>query len=184
MPHSSFPHSDPFPLAHFHQAFREDAHVLRVNSYRRSTEGSFVFASTARHRPASRRIIPAATISRPASFLDDQQFTWTDNRQPSSRRARPRCSILHPGTNIHPQPWHHNHKTHTSTMRRTAGMDAPSHLTDSHPCRPFDQGRPRLFQPANSTCHSPLCIEEFDLSDRNFRPCPCGYQVRYRALSH
>jgi hypothetical protein len=25
----------------------------------------------------------------------------------------------------------------------------------------------------------PLCVEEFDLSDRNFRPCPCGYQVRY-----
>lgn len=25
--------------------------------------------------------------------------------------------------------------------------------------------------------NSPLCIEEFDLSDRNFRPCPCGYQV-------
>ncbi|KAI1074184.1 hypothetical protein F5B20DRAFT_466966 [Whalleya microplaca] len=25
------------------------------------------------------------------------------------------------------------------------------------------------------TC--PLCIEEFDLSDRNFRPCPCGYQI-------
>ena len=24
---------------------------------------------------------------------------------------------------------------------------------------------------------SPLCVEEFDLSDRNFRPCPCGYQV-------
>lgn len=24
---------------------------------------------------------------------------------------------------------------------------------------------------------SPLCIEEFDLSDKNFRPCPCGYQV-------
>ncbi|EXF82016.1 RNA recognition domain-containing protein [Colletotrichum fioriniae PJ7] len=27
----------------------------------------------------------------------------------------------------------------------------------------------------DDTC--PLCIEEFDLSDRNFRPCPCGYQV-------
>lgn len=26
------------------------------------------------------------------------------------------------------------------------------------------------------TC--PLCVEEFDLSDKNFRPCPCGYQVR------
>ena len=24
---------------------------------------------------------------------------------------------------------------------------------------------------------SPLCVEEFDLSDKNFRPCPCGYQV-------
>ncbi|EGX95713.1 CCR4-NOT core complex subunit Not4, putative [Cordyceps militaris CM01] len=23
----------------------------------------------------------------------------------------------------------------------------------------------------------PLCIEEFDLSDKNFRPCPCNYQV-------
>ncbi|OQD61772.1 hypothetical protein PENPOL_c015G05805 [Penicillium polonicum] len=22
----------------------------------------------------------------------------------------------------------------------------------------------------------PLCIEEFDLSDKNFKPCPCGYQ--------
>lgn len=28
----------------------------------------------------------------------------------------------------------------------------------------------------------PLCVEEFDLSDRNFRPCPCGYQVRARCL--
>lgn len=23
----------------------------------------------------------------------------------------------------------------------------------------------------------PLCMEEFDLSDKNFKPCPCGYQV-------
>ncbi|KAI4151659.1 MAG: hypothetical protein LQ341_000876 [Variospora aurantia] len=23
----------------------------------------------------------------------------------------------------------------------------------------------------------PLCVEEFDLSDKNFRPCPCGYQL-------
>ncbi|KAF9890237.1 transcriptional repressor general negative regulator of transcription subunit 4 [Aspergillus nanangensis] len=26
----------------------------------------------------------------------------------------------------------------------------------------------------------PLCIEEFDLSDKNFKPCPCGYQVGSR----
>jgi len=24
----------------------------------------------------------------------------------------------------------------------------------------------------------PLCCEEFDLSDKNFIPCPCGYRVR------
>ncbi|EON99800.1 putative general negative regulator of transcription subunit 4 protein [Phaeoacremonium minimum UCRPA7] len=32
-----------------------------------------------------------------------------------------------------------------------------------------------FFEEEDDTC--PLCIEEFDLSDRNFRPCPCGYQV-------
>ncbi|KAL2755548.1 hypothetical protein ACRALDRAFT_2041885 [Sodiomyces alcalophilus JCM 7366] len=30
------------------------------------------------------------------------------------------------------------------------------------------------------TC--PLCIEEFDLSDRSFRPCPCGYQNNMNGL--
>lgn len=34
---------------------------------------------------------------------------------------------------------------------------------------------------ANSRC-SPLCIEDLDIQDRNFHPCPCGYQV-CRALS-
>ncbi len=23
----------------------------------------------------------------------------------------------------------------------------------------------------------PLCMEEMDLSDKNFLPCPCGYRV-------
>jgi hypothetical protein len=27
-----------------------------------------------------------------------------------------------------------------------------------------------------TTC--PLCVEEMDLSDKNFLPCPCGYRVR------
>ena len=26
-----------------------------------------------------------------------------------------------------------------------------------------------------TTC--PLCVEEMDLNDRNFMPCPCGYRV-------
>jgi hypothetical protein len=25
----------------------------------------------------------------------------------------------------------------------------------------------------------PLCVEEFDLGDRYFKPCPCGYQVSW-----
>lgn len=25
----------------------------------------------------------------------------------------------------------------------------------------------------------PLCMEELDIADRNFRPCPCGYQVEF-----
>ncbi|TPX14645.1 uncharacterized protein E0L32_005337 [Thyridium curvatum] len=32
-----------------------------------------------------------------------------------------------------------------------------------------------FIEEEDDTC--PLCIEEFDLSDRNFRPCPCGYQI-------
>lgn len=32
------------------------------------------------------------------------------------------------------------------------------------------------------TC--PLCVEEFDLTDKGFRPCPCGYQVRLRLYRH
>ena len=27
----------------------------------------------------------------------------------------------------------------------------------------------------DTTC--PLCVEEMDLSDKNFLPCPCGYRV-------
>lgn len=26
----------------------------------------------------------------------------------------------------------------------------------------------------------PLCLEELDITDRNFRPCQCGYQVDLR----
>lgn len=49
------------------------------------------------------------------------------------------------------------------------------------PMRP-ESLNPVTVQSANAHT-SPLCIEEFDLSDRNFRPCPCGYQVcRHKPL--
>jgi hypothetical protein len=25
----------------------------------------------------------------------------------------------------------------------------------------------------------PLCMEELDIADKNFRPCPCGYKVKF-----
>lgn len=29
----------------------------------------------------------------------------------------------------------------------------------------------------------PLCLEELDISDLNFKPCPCGYQVRLQRFA-
>jgi hypothetical protein len=28
----------------------------------------------------------------------------------------------------------------------------------------------------------PLCMEEIDVTDKYFRPCPCGYQVSFSYL--
>ena len=33
-----------------------------------------------------------------------------------------------------------------------------------------------LYPQEDAEC--PLCLEEMDISDLNFKPCPCGYQVR------
>lgn len=33
------------------------------------------------------------------------------------------------------------------------------------------------FQFLNLLTRSPLCVEEMDISDKNFKPCPCGYQI-------
>ena len=32
------------------------------------------------------------------------------------------------------------------------------------------------------TC--PLCVEEFDLTDKGFKPCPCVYQVCFTSEYH
>ena len=29
----------------------------------------------------------------------------------------------------------------------------------------------------------PLCVEELDLVDKNFLPCPCGYRVRFNSIN-
>jgi hypothetical protein len=30
----------------------------------------------------------------------------------------------------------------------------------------------------------PLCMEELDVTDKMFKPCECGYQVRIHAVMH
>ena len=40
--------------------------------------------------------------------------------------------------------------------------------------------QPHLRKTTLTLSASPLCLEEFDLSDKHFRPCPCGYQVSWR----
>ena len=35
--------------------------------------------------------------------------------------------------------------------------------------------KPRVLLQEDAEC--PLCLEEMDISDVNFKPCPCGYQV-------
>jgi hypothetical protein len=30
----------------------------------------------------------------------------------------------------------------------------------------------------------PLCMEELDITDRHFKPCPCGYQVCILSLQN
>lgn len=39
--------------------------------------------------------------------------------------------------------------------------------------------RPRRLWSLQEDLDCPLCLEEIDLSDANFKPCPCGYQVRF-----
>jgi hypothetical protein len=35
------------------------------------------------------------------------------------------------------------------------------------------------FRAAQEDAECPLCLEEMDISDLNFKPCICGYQVRF-----
>jgi|ERR1700761_2750882 len=35
----------------------------------------------------------------------------------------------------------------------------------------------QVFIPHQEDAECPLCLEEMDLSDMGFKPCPCGYQV-------
>jgi len=63
---------------------------------------------------------------------------------------------------------------------RATASDA---ITTTSPPRPTDidhkmsrtQQDQFIDDDEEETC--PLCVEEFDLDEKSFKPCPCGYQV-------
>lgn len=57
-----------------------------------------------------------------------------------------------------------------STLSLTTTMSSGTELSPALPSCPTS---------LTVSLSSPLCIEEFDISDKNFKPCPCGYQVRH-----
>ncbi|CAG8774196.1 5298_t:CDS:1, partial [Ambispora leptoticha] len=56
------------------------------------------------------------------------------------------------------------------TQRKMYSGDAQSSVTPNSP------SKKRIYYSDEEEFVCPLCMEEMDLSDRNFRPCPCGYQ--------
>lgn len=57
----------------------------------------------------------------------------------------------------------------SSSRRDSTRVCVPSRLL-------LTERRRHHHQEEDAEC--PLCMEEMDLSDINFKPCPCGYQVR------
>jgi hypothetical protein len=79
-------------------------------------------------------------------------------------------------------PPHHARVLDTFTAHSAALAGAPPTRFDQTPHSPAMSRlqQDHFVDDEEEEC-CPLCVEEFDLSDRNFRPCPCGYQVCYTA---
>jgi CCR4-NOT transcription complex subunit 4 len=63
-----------------------------------------------------------------------------------------------------------------------SAIDYPSRSSSCNFAQPFVPSQQKMESDrvldgddVDYTC--PLCVEEFDIHDRNFKPCPCGYQV-------
>ena len=84
----------------------------------------------------------------------------------------------------HPRPA----RSRWARARRTTRRRQCSHAGGSvnappealHPARWLRPSAPHLSHPDPSSPRRPgcpLCLEEMDVTDRNFRPCKCGYQI-------
>lgn len=56
-----------------------------------------------------------------------------------------------------------------------------SGLSSDLKCSPH-RSLPMLPTYLQEDMECPLCLEEIDLSDANFKPCPCGYQVSWLSV--
>jgi hypothetical protein len=83
-----------------------------------------------------------------------------------------------PTTHHDPQPSLYCHPGTLPPGGHFTTRSATQHVCDSTPAMSRLQYDQFVDDDEDECC--PLCVEEFDLSDRNFRPCPCGYQVRRR----
>jgi hypothetical protein len=41
----------------------------------------------------------------------------------------------------------------------------------------YNKLKRKMYSSDEEDLECPLCMEELDIADRNFRPCPCGYKV-------
>jgi hypothetical protein len=105
--------------------------------------------------PDLSRILSPAGVS---AFLVPPLIPYT---KPADSHLEPAALQLSSGCDPLPTPPLHA-RHYTSTMSKGVQQDSLI----------FDDDE-------EETC--PLCVEEFDLTDKGFKPCPCGYQVGPRA---
>lgn len=87
------------------------------------------------------------------------------------------ASVWYPGARV----------CNETVTRSAAGASGASRLSqlkaiDCHSTAEYIMSFPRGGEFSDDDePECPLCMDQLDITDRNFRPCPCGYQVRWLA---
>jgi hypothetical protein len=154
--------------------------LLCISSRRPSSCQPPPLYTTTRQPPSFCALVHASTEEIRLAYLHlIQTLPPSTRRRAIFLRAIPRSYLQtshlpsRPPRRFSPLPrWH---LRICSSMRRMTPGKIPSSLAPSVELR----GACFLLSDTliNHLHNSPLCVEEFDLSDKNFRPCPCGYQV-------
>ena len=135
------------------------ARCLHSSEQRRSLGGN----DTATSLPSLNRVHPSPDLSRIHSPAGVSAFLvphFIPETQPSDLQLQlqPAAALqLFSGCDPLPTP---SLQARHSTFTMSKGVQQDSLIFDDD---------------EEETC--PLCVEEFDLTDKGFKPCPCGYQV-------